>query len=125
MATKKVAALDTLYFVNSSNRNVTLEAITGGVGQTSKMTVDIDGEEKAKNHPGNLPETVLGSNKDLQAKTLTVVCVITDTSNDTNYTELRLKLNGGIMFQEFPLFAEVENNGDSVKYVCVITFFKP
>jgi hypothetical protein len=125
MATKKKTALDTLYFVNGSNKNVTLEAITGDVGQKSRMSIDLDGKEIAKNHDGSFPETVLGSNKDLLAQTLTIVCTIADTSRNTNFTELRLRLKGGIIFQEYPLFAEVENEGDSVKYICIITFFKP
>lgn len=125
MATKKKTALDTLYFVNSSNKNVTLEAITGGVGQKSRMTVTLEGQDVVRNFDGSLPETIIGSNKDLQEKALTVVCTIADMSRDTNFTELRLRLKGGIMFQEYPLFAEVENEGDSVKYVCLITFFKP
>lgn len=125
MAVKKKTALDTLYFVNDTNKNITLEAITGDIGQTSRMTIGLDNEEIAKNHDGSFPETVLGSNKDLKGKVLTIVCTIADTSRNTNFTELRLRLKGGIIFQEYPLFAEVENEGDSVKYTCLITFFKP
>lgn len=125
MATKKKTALDTLYFVNGSNKNITLEAITGDVGQTSRMSIDLEGKEIVKNHNGSFPETVLGSNKELLGQTLTIVCTIADTSRNTNFTELRLRLKGGIIFQEYPLFAEVENEGDSVKYICIITFFKP
>lgn len=125
MATKKRTALDTLYFVNGTNRTITLEVITGSIGQTSKMTITLDDEEIEKNHPGKFPETVIGSNKGLEGKVLTIVCTIADTSRDTDLTEMRIRLNGGIMFMEFPLFAIVENQGDSVNYTCFITFFKP
>lgn len=123
--TKKRTALDTLYFVNSSNRNVSLEVRTGGPGQTSRMRIELDDTEIVTGHPGHFPETIIGSNKFLQEKTLLINCTITDTSKDTNFTELRIRLDGGIMFMEFPLFASVENDGDSVNYTCLITFFKP
>jgi hypothetical protein len=125
MATKKRTALDTLYFVNGTNRNVTLEVITGSVGQTSKMTIDLDDTNIVKNHPGIFPATVIGTNKNLEGKVLTIVCTIADTSRETNLTEMRIRLNGGVMFMEFPLFATVDAEGDSVNYTCFITFFKP
>ena len=125
MATKKRTAIDTLYFVNATNRKVTLEVITGSIGQTSKMTITLDDEEIAKNHVGIFDETVIGSNSELEGKVLTVVCTIADTSRETNLTEMRIRLNGGILFMEFPLFAIVENEGDSANYTCIFTFFKP
>lgn len=125
MATKKRTALDTLYFVNGTKRNITLEVITGSVGQTSKMSIELEDEVIVKNHPGILPLTVIGTNANLEDKVLTIVCTIADTSRDTNLTEMRIRLNGGIMFMEFPLFATVEEEGDSANYTCFITFFKP
>jgi|SRR5687768_4557959 len=125
MATSKRKALDTLYFVDASNKKVTLEVITGGVGQTSRMSIFLEDEEIIKNHPGIFPVTEIGSNKELQRKILTIVCTIADTSRDTNFTEMRIRLNGGIIFMEFPLFATVETEGASVNYTCLITFFKP
>jgi hypothetical protein len=125
MATKKRTALDTLYFVNDSTKSVTLEIITGGEGQTSKMTIDVDNDIVVKNHPGIFALKAIGTNKSLQGKVLTIVCTIADTSRDTDFTEMRIRLNGGIIFMEFPLFAVVENEGDSVNYTCLITFFKP
>ncbi|HQW92897.1 MAG TPA: hypothetical protein PKY28_07340 [Ferruginibacter sp.] len=125
MATSKRTAIDTLYFVNATNRKVSLEVITGSIGQTSKMTINLDGADIIKNHPGIFPETVIGANNELEGKVLTIVCTIADTSRDTNMTEMRIRLNGGIIFMEFPLFAIVENEGDSVNYTCFFTFFKP
>jgi hypothetical protein len=125
MAKSKRKALDTLYFVNESNKTVTLEVITGGVGQTSKMSVYIDDDPVKENHPGMLPTTNLGLNKALQGKILTINCTIADTSRETNFTEMRIRLNGGIIFMEYPLFANVEEEGGSVNYTCLITFFKP
>lgn len=125
MATKKRTALDTLYFVNGTNRIITLEVITGSIGQTSKMTITLNDKEIKKNHPGIFREAPIGTNNELNGKLLTIVCTISDTSRETDLTEMRIRLNGGIMFMEFPLFAIVENQGDSVNYTCLITFFKP
>jgi hypothetical protein len=125
MATKKRTAIDTLYFVNNSSLAISLEVITGSVGQTSKMTISLDDEMITKNHPGRFPETIIGTNKTLEDKVLTIVCTIADTSRETNLTEMRIRLNGGIMFMEFPLFATVAEEGDSTNFTCFITFFKP
>ncbi|RZJ51766.1 MAG: hypothetical protein EOO44_13895 [Flavobacterium sp.] len=121
----KRTALDTLYFVNESNKKVSLEIITGGLGQTSTFDAKIEGILDIKKANGSIPQTIISDNKTLNGKILTIACTITDTSRDTNYTELRIRLNGGIMFVEYPLFANVENEGDTVDYRCVIRFFNP
>lgn len=122
--TKEIPALETLYFVNDSNKRVSLEIITGGLDQTSTITIKIDNNEIIKNANGNVPQTFIGDNKSLKGKTLIIACIITDTSKDTNYTELRIRLNGGLFFIEYPLFANVESEGDSIIYKCIINFFK-
>lgn len=122
---KERTALDTLYFVNDSNKKVSLEVITGGLGQTSTFDAKIDGILDLQKINGNLPPTIITDNKSLRGKVLILSCTITDTSKDTNYTELRIRLNGGIMFLEYPLFANVEKEGDTVNYRCVIRFFNP
>jgi hypothetical protein len=121
----KRTALDTLYFVNESNKKVSLEIITGGLGQTSTFDAKIEGILDIKKANGSIPQTIISDNKTLIGKILIISCTITDTSRDTNYTELRIRLNGGIMFIEYPLFANVENEGDTVDYRCVIRFFNP
>lgn len=118
-------ALDTLYFVDGSEKDVVLEIITGGVNQTSTMSIFIDDTAVAENQHGGLQPTVIGTNRTLAGKILTVACNIADTSRDTNFTELRVRLNGGILFMEHPLFATVETEGDSVDYLCIVRFFKP
>jgi hypothetical protein len=123
---KDTIALDTLYLVNNTDQTIALEIITGGIDQTSTINVEIiDDQIIAKGIIGNLPQTNIGSNKGLQGKILSVTCTISDTSRDTNYTELRIRLNGGILFMEYPLFATVADEGDSVNYVCIVRFFKP
>ncbi|MBO0360706.1 hypothetical protein J0X19_22285 [Hymenobacter sp. BT186] len=125
-AAKETIALDTLYLVGDTDQSIALEVITGGINQTSTINVEIIGSQIiAKGIQGNLPQTTIGSNKELQGKILSVTCSIADTSRDTNYTELRIRLNGGILFMEYPLFATVAEEGDSVNYVCVVRFFKP
>lgn len=121
---KKRTSLDTLYFVNKSNKKISLEAFSGGIGQTSAIQIKIDGmiDEEFE---GNLPETVLGQNKDLIDKDLILSCTITDTSKETNYTELIIRIRGGLLYAEYPLYATVDNEGDVVSYRCVIRFFNP
>jgi hypothetical protein len=123
---KQKTALDTLYFVdNSEDKDVTLEIITGGINQTSTIDAEIDNIIIIDSAHGYVPPKIIGKNKNLIGKILIISCTITDTSRDTNFTELRIRLNGGIIFIEYPLFAEVENEGDSINYRCVIRFFNP
>ena len=58
-------SLDTLYFVNKTNKKISIEIITGGIGQTSTINASIDGifDENAN---GYLPETIINSNKNLE-----------------------------------------------------------
>lgn len=125
MQTENRTALDTLYMVNDSDNTITLEVITGPEGQTSDTTIEIDDATIAENHAGNFPSTEIGSNKALEGKLLTVICNIADTSQDTNFTEMKVLLGGGISDHEFPLSATVDSPGDSVNYTCIIKFFKP
>ncbi len=118
-------SLDTLYLVNRTNQKVSLEIITGGIEQTSTINAEIDDIKVVDGVNGYLPETVLGKNKDLNGKILIVACTISDTSRNTNYTELILRLRGGMTFREYHLFATVENEGDSVSYICIIHFYNP
>ncbi|GAB2949298.1 hypothetical protein GCM10027048_12940 [Hymenobacter coalescens] len=125
-AAKRTVALDTLYLVNDTDQVLALELITGGLNQTSTINVEIlNTQVIARGIQGALPQTNIGTNKELSGKILSIACIIADTSRDTNYTELRIRLNGGMMFMEYPLFATVDAEGDMVNYVCIIRFFKP
>ncbi|WKL47509.1 hypothetical protein Q1W71_21440 [Flavobacterium pectinovorum] len=117
--------LHNYYFVNSKNTPVTLEVITGSVGQTSAIDAKIEGVLNIENANGGISETTIGENKSLQGRTLIISCTITDTSRDTNYTELRVRLRGGVNFAENQLFFTVENEGESVNYQCIIHLVKP
>ncbi len=122
---EKKTVLDSLYFVNKSNRRVALEIITGGPGQTSSISVKIDDLIDIGDIHGNLPETIIGDNKTLNGKYLIIACSISDTSREINHTEMRIRLTGGIIFMEYPLFAKVDNEGDTVDYLCIIEFYNP
>lgn len=124
MNEERKTALDTLYFVNDKDTDISLEIITGSVGQTSTIHAEINGVFDREAN-GQLTETVIGNNKTLKGKNLIVTCAITDTSRETNYTELIVRLKGGMFYKEYPLYATVEEEGDTVVYVCVIRFFKP
>lgn len=117
--------LDTLYLVDQSDLEVTLSFSIGGANQTSLMTIKMDDEVIVQNHSGDLTRTILGTNKNLHGKKLSIVATIADTSKDTNFTSLTIVLGGGIIGVTFPLFKTVEKEGQSVNYLCLIEFFSP
>ena len=117
--------LDTLYIIDSSDNEVTLEVETGGEGQTSDMTIKLNDDIIAENLAGNFGEASLGTNKKLNGKKLSIVATIADTSRVTNFTSLTIHLKGGMIPNEFPLSKTVDTEGASADYLCLIEFFKP
>ena len=117
--------LDKLYIVNDSNNIVTLEVNAGDKGQTSDMTIKLDDKIIANELAGDFNETALGTNKELNGKKLSIVATIADTSRETNLTSLTIHVRGGFSSETFPLSKEVEQEGESVDYLCLIEFFRP
>ncbi|MFT3748658.1 MAG: hypothetical protein QM768_10090 [Agriterribacter sp.] len=117
--------LDTLYIIDGSDNNVTLAVKVGDKGQTSDMTIKLNDKVITENHAGDLDTTVLGTNKMLDGKKLSVVATIADTSRETNLTSLKIQIKGGMDPVEFPLSKTVEEEGASADYLCLIEFFKP
>jgi hypothetical protein len=115
-------ALDTVYLVSNTNRNVTLEIIIGAVGQTATTRIELNDRVVENNYSGTYPETPLDSNKNLQDKTLFITSTISDTSDESNITEMVIRLRGGVAFREYHLSKEVAENHQSVPYVCQIKF---
>ena len=125
IAAEESTALDTLYIVDDSNNQVTLEVNAGAQGQTSDMTIKLDNNSVAKNITGDFIETSIGTNRQLAGKVLRIVATIADTSRDTNFTSLTIHLKGGEENNDFPLSKTVSSEGDSADYICRIEFFKP
>lgn len=117
--------LDRIYIIDDSANNVTLAIKVGDKGQTSDMTIKLDENIIAENHTGDLAETILGNNKQLNGKKLTVVATIADTSRETNLTSLKIQLKGGMDPAEYNLLKNVADEGASVDYLCIIQFYKP
>lgn len=124
-ATISDTTLDRLYIVNDSSNEVTLEVKVGDIGQTSDMTIKLDEDIIAEEHAGDFNEMVIGTNKGLTGKKLSIVAVITDTSRQTNLTSLAISLKGGLFPATFPLSKEVSEEGESVDYMALIEFFRP
>lgn len=118
-------ALDTLYIVDGSENDVTLEVNVGEAGQTSDMTIRLDNEVITENHAGDFPQQPLGTNQQLNGQKLSIVATIADTSRTTNFTSLTIRLTGGVAQNDFPLFKTVDSEGESADYLCLIEFFKP
>jgi len=117
--------LDTLYIVNASSNDVTLEVNAGAAGQTSDMTVRLDNDIIVENLAGDFQEKAIGANNQLNGKKLSIVATIADTSGETNLTSLTIHLKGGVTPVVFPLAKTVDNDGESADYLCLIEFFKP
>lgn len=123
MATK--TTLDTLYLVNDSNRIVSIEITVGDQGQTSSLSISLDKEEIISNHIGSLPKKGIKENKLLNGKNLKIQATITDTSKETNVTSLHVKLSGGFLIRNYPLYKMVDQEGESADYYCNIEFINP
>ncbi|MFT4015315.1 MAG: hypothetical protein QM668_00015 [Agriterribacter sp.] len=117
--------LDTLYIVDGSDNNVSLAIKVGDKGQTSDMTIKLDDKVITENHPGDFDTTVLGTNKMLDGKKLSITATIADTSREINLTCLKIQLTGGMDAVAFPLSKTVDEEGASADYLCLIEFFKP
>ncbi len=132
MATKGTT-LTTDYIVNGSDQLVTLELIIGAPGQTAKTVLKVDGNSPKQSTNGDLPasfsgglnETKIDTNKNLSGKILEISTDVTDTSKETNHTELIVRLRGGKYgFTEYPLVLVVDNDGDDAMYKVTIKFTK-
>lgn len=114
--------LNTVYVVDDSNNEVTLEVIAGEDGQQSDMDITLDNKILADKIPDSFPETAIGKNKKLQRKTLRIRVIITDVlPDDSNVTSLTIILKGGGLDATFPLGKTVGQNG-SAQYICKIEF---
>lgn len=125
LATVELTALDTLYILDGSDDVVTLEVNAGAAGQASDMSIELDGSSIADKLAGDFPETALGTNRELNRKRLRIVATIADLSRETNVTSLTVRLKGGPADTDFLLAKEVEEEGGSVDYICLIRFFQP
>lgn len=121
-ATAQKITLDDVYLTDGSGKNITLAIKVGDKGQTSDMTIKLDDNVIVQNYSGDLESTSLGSNNQLNGKQLSIVANIADTSRETNVTSLKIQLRGGLDPKDFPLTAEVEQEGASVDYLCLIEF---
>jgi hypothetical protein len=117
--------LDTLYLINDSNRIVSIEILVGDQGQTSALSMSLDNKTLISNHIGNLPKTGIDENQLLQGKKLKIQATVTDTSKETNVTSLNIKISGGFLTRNYPLYKMVDSEGDSADYYCNIEFFNP
>ena len=117
--------LDTLYLINDSNRIVSIEITVGDQGQTSSLSISLDKEEIISNHIGSLPKTGIKENKLLHEKNLKIQATITDTCKESNVTSLNVKLSGGFLTRNYPLYKMVDQEGESADYYCNIEFINP
>jgi hypothetical protein len=118
-------ALDTLYVLNNTSNDVTLEILMGDKGQSFDLSVTLDDNILANHKPSDFLEKVIGTNSNLNGKVLRVAANIMDLSKETNLTTLTITLKGGKANRKFPLAKSVNAEGESVDYACRIEFFIP
>lgn len=123
MASK--TTLDTLYIVNDSTKKLSIDITVGDEEQTSLLTLKLGKKSILENHKGNLDKYQIGQNNELIGKVLKITAIITDTSRVTNLTFLNIKISGGVLPRNYPLYKTVANEGDIAEYNCHIEFFKP
>ncbi|PZR27939.1 MAG: hypothetical protein DI535_08325 [Citrobacter freundii] len=123
-AFEEKTTLDTVYLIDGSSRDVTLEIIVGAPEQTAVTDIILGDNTIVKGKKGSVDEFPLGANKNLNGKKVLITTVMVDTSKDTNNVESIIRLRGGFKFIEYPLFKVVKNEGDSAIFSSSIEFFK-
>ena len=117
--------LNDFYLVDNSANDVKVELKIGAIGQKGLSSLNLgNGKFNKENVKGDLPQTSIGENKDLDMKKLTVLTTISDTSKQTNNTNLEIILTGGLNKKSYSLNKTVNSEGDSADYICVIQFIE-
>lgn len=116
--------LNTAYFLNDTKENITLNLLISVPGQTSTSIVSLDDIPINESPLKGDVFITLGSNAQLDKKVLRITTIVTDTSRESNQTGVDVKIKGGVLDKEYPLQAEVLNEGDSVFYSIIIRFKK-
>ena len=118
-------SLNTIYVVDETGQSIRLQIIIGAIGQTATTSIVIGDNIIEGNFTGGAFDRIIGTNSGLDGKTLSIVSTITDTSVDTNLTELHITIKGGPQVKKYPLLSKtVQAQGNSASYICVIEFFK-
>lgn len=115
-------SLNTGYLVNSSDSIVTVEIIIGSMGQHGRTHVELTDGIFTHDFDGSLPETNLATNFQLRDKHLIISSVIQDLSDQSNLTELILRLRGGVVFREYHLSNIAEEDKKAIEYNIIIRF---
>ena len=77
-----------------------------------------------RNYSGTYSERPLGSNRSLHGKILKIVAVVADNARDTSFTQMNLRLRGGLGQRQYSLTKRTNDDGDSEPYVALIEFYK-
>ena len=116
--------LNTAYFLNGTNENITLELLISPPGQTSTSVISLDDIPINESPLKGDVFLTLGSNAKLDKKVLRITTIVTDTSKESNQTGVDVIIKGGVVDKEYPLQEVVLSEGDSVAYSIIIRFKK-
>lgn len=107
-------SLNTIYVVDGTGKSIRLQIVIGAIGQIATTSIVIGDNIIEANFTGGIFDKIIGTNSELDGETLSIVSTITDTSVDTNLTELRITLKGGPQVKKYPLLSKtVEAQGNS------------
>ncbi|GAA4316996.1 hypothetical protein GCM10023149_14330 [Mucilaginibacter gynuensis] len=119
---KSRTSLTDEYIVNGGNGEVIIDLIIGAMGQSGISIIKLDSVVLADEIIGSLVGFVIGTNKEVENKFLTVTTIITDVSKDSDVTSLDFAIKGGNQPFKAKMERAVQGEGDSVAYDIDIFF---
>src|SRR5688572_4334549 len=113
MESQETTTLSTSYMTDADT-SIEVEIITGGIGQSAVSEVWLDSERIESDVSGSFK--YVNNSNTLRNFKLNIYTIITDTSDEHNYTEVGLHISGGVSNFYNRLHKEVATQGESVFY---------
>jgi hypothetical protein len=109
-------------YLTEAGQNIEVSIIIGDVGQSGVSEVWLDSEKIMDGVQGSFKYT--NDSDTLRNSTLNIYTIVTDTSRNSNYTEVGLHITGGASDFHNRLHKEVASEGESVFYENEIFFYQ-
>lgn len=119
--TNESTTVSTSYLMNE-NGLIQVSVIIGDVGQAAMSEIWLDDQVQEDGIQGSFKFT--RDSIELNARTLNIYTIVTDTSRATNYTEVSIHIRGGASDFNHRLHKEVAREGESIFYETEIFFFQ-
>ena len=109
-------------YLTDGNQDIQVSIIIGDIGRSGVSEVWLDDEKIMEGVQGSF--NYHNNSDTLRNKTLNIYTIVTDTSQNSNYTEVGLHITGGVSNFHNRLHKEVANDGESVFYENEIFFYQ-